>query len=125
MSTFKKCTCCGSLWFTREEFLSENQLELVGYQVNFANLELGYLLFNHLTCQSTIAVPAGRFKDLYNGPVFSERKTATENCPGYCADRDAMGPCEQQCECAYVREIIQIVKKWPKNDSPPARAAQG
>lgn len=125
MSIFKKCTCCGSPWFTREEFLSDIYLDFVGYQVNFANLELGYFLFNHLTCQSTIAVPAGLFKDLYDGPIFSERKTNTENCPGYCGERDALGSCELECECAYVREIIQIVRKWPKNDCPPAKIAQG
>ena len=125
MSIFKKCTCCGNPWFTREEFLSDNQLDFVGYQVNFANLELGYFLFNHLLCQSTIAIPAGMFKDLYDGPIFAERKTGHEDCPGYCNDRDVLAPCGTECECAYVREIIQIVRRWPKIDCPPAKIAQG
>ena len=103
--------------------MGDDQLDFVGYQVNFSNLELGYFLFNHLTCQSTIAVHAGLFKDLYDGPVFSERQTNTENCPGYCGDRDAFGPCEAECECAYVREIIQIVRRWPKNECPPTKIA--
>ena len=125
MSIFKLCTRCDNPWVTRDEFLSDIQLNYLGYQVNFANLELGYFLFNHLTCQSTIAIPAGLFKDLYDGPIFSERKTNAENCPGYCVDREAFGPCEQECECAYVREVIQIVRNWPKNDCPPAKIAQG
>ncbi|MBW2656958.1 MAG: hypothetical protein JRC59_04530 [Deltaproteobacteria bacterium] len=124
MSVFKKCTCCNHPWFSRDEFLEDNKLQLVGYQVNFGKLELGYFLFNHLTCLSTIAVPAGMFRDLYDGPVFSERKTDTENCPGYCGDRDILDPCDQECECAYVREIIQVVQNWPKNKDQPARVAQ-
>jgi hypothetical protein len=124
MSVFKKCTCCNHPWVSRDEFLEDSKLQLVGYQVNFGKLELGYFLFNHLTCLSTIAVPAGMFRDLYDGPVFSERKTDTENCPGYCGDRDILDPCDQECECAYVREIIQVVQNWPKNKDQPARVAQ-
>lgn len=125
MSIFKQCTCCNNSWFSRTEFLADNRLAFVGYQVNFSNLELGYFLFNHLTCRSTIAVSAGLFKDLYDGPIFTERKTNTENCPGYCGDREIFNPCGEECECAYVREIIQIVRKWPKDECQPSAAAQG
>jgi len=124
MPVFKKCTCCDYPWLSRGEFLTDIQLVFVGYQVNFSNLELGFFLFNHTACQSTIAVPAGYFKDLYDGPIFAERKTNSENCPGYCGERDAFGPCEQECECAYVREIIQIVRQWPKNECEPSRISQ-
>jgi hypothetical protein len=125
MSIFKKCTCCNNPWLTREEFLSDNQLDFVGYQVNFANLELGYFLFNHLLCQSTIAIPAGLFRDLYDGPVFAERKTNLADCPGYCDDREALDLCGTECECAYIREVIQIVRRWPKTDCPSFKIAQG
>ena len=124
MPVFKKCTCCDYPWLSRGEFLADIQLVFVGYQVNFSNLELGYFLFNHTACQSTIAVPAGYFKDLYDGPIFSERKTNSENCPGYCCERDAFGRCEQECECAYVREIIHIVRQWPKKECEPSRISQ-
>ena len=124
MPIFKECTCCKSPWYSREEFLGDSKLDFIGYQVNFANLELGYFLFNHLTCQSTIAVHAGLFKDLYNGPIFSERKTGSESCPGYCLDRDVLEPCQAQCECAYIREIIQIVRNWPRGDCRPADQAR-
>ena len=125
MQLFKKCTCCDWPWFSRDELLQDSRLELIGYQVNFGELELGYFLFNHLICQSTIAVPAGLFKDLYEGPIFSDRKTDTENCPGYCEDKDILDPCAQECECAYVREIVQIVRNWPKDECQPTKIAQG
>ena len=96
--------------------MQDENTKLVGYQANFCQLELGYFLFNHLTCESTIAIPAGLFKDLYAGPVFAERMTGTEVCQGFCEDMDAIEPCDAQCECAYVREIMQIIRNWPKAD---------
>jgi hypothetical protein len=125
MEIFKKCTCCESPWYSRDAFLQDRNIALVGYQANFCQLELGYLLFNHLTCKSTIAIPAGRFKDLYEGPLFSQRMHGSEICQGFCEDIDALEPCENQCECAYVREILQIIKQWPKVTHQFAEAAHG
>jgi hypothetical protein len=111
---FKKCTCSASPWITRDEFLQDENTQLVGYQANFSHLELGYFLFNHLTCKTTIAIPAGLFKDLYAGPVFSQRLTGSEVCHGYCKEMEVLEPCENQCECAYIREIVQLIRNWPK-----------
>jgi hypothetical protein len=116
MDFFKKCSCCEIPWFTRDEFIQDGQIELVGYQANFCQLELGYLLFNHLNCESTIAVHAGLFKDLYSGPIFGQRLTDSEVCQGLCKDSVALETCDQKCECAYIREILQIIRTWPKAD---------
>ena len=124
MIIFKTCTCCDFPWSSRTEFLQDGNTELVGYQANFCQLELGYFLFNHLTCESTIAIPAGLFKDMYAGPLFAQRLTGTEVCQGFCDDMDAIEPCDAQCECAYVREIMQIIRKWPKKVNQPANIAQ-
>jgi hypothetical protein len=48
--------------------------------------------------------------------MVEERKTGTEECPGYCLHQDELQPCPARCECAYVREIIQIIRNWPKRD---------
>ena len=125
MKLFKKCSCCESPWFSRLEFLEDENLDLIGYQANFCQLELGFFLFNHLTCQSTIALPAGLFVDLHAGPIFSQRLTGTEICQGFCKDEKALEPCENQCECAYIREVIQIIKNWPKEAPRLPRLAQG
>jgi hypothetical protein len=45
--------------------------------------------------------------------------------PGYCNDREILNPCSEACECAYVREIVQIVRKWPKDEYRPAKVSQG
>ncbi len=111
------CTCCNCSWETRDELLSDSRLQIVGYQVNFDDLLLGFILFNHLTCQSTLAVPAGLFRDIYDGPVFSQRATGNEECPGYCLRESELNACPAKCECAYVREILQIIRNWPRAEN--------
>jgi len=125
MKTFKKCSCCKYTWYTRDEFLQDASIDLIGYQANFCNLELGLFLFNHLTCESTIAISAGFFKELNDGPVFTERLTGTEVCQGFCLDMDALDHCENQCECVWVRDIMQVIRAWPKGMQQLAKAAQG
>ena len=111
---FKTCTGCGHHWLTRDVLLQDPAIQMVGYQANFEQLELGLFLFNHLECRSTIAVPAGRFRDLYAGPVFSQCLLGEDRCLEYCLRQDELGVCTQPCECAYVREIIQVIRNWPK-----------
>ncbi len=116
MDKFKKCTNCGHLWQLRKDFLDDPTTEIVGYQVNFDHLHLGLILFNHLKCGTTLGIPAGEFKDLYTGPVYNDRLTGTEQCNEYCLHENNLDPCPEKCECAYIREILQIIRHWPKND---------
>jgi hypothetical protein len=110
---FKKCPNCDFEWDSRESFLKDANISIIGYQAHFEELTLGLLLFNH-SCKTTLAIRAGAFRDLYDGPVFAKRATGSEACRGYCLNRYELQQCDVQCECAYVRKIIQIVKNWPK-----------
>lgn len=115
---FKECGCCHLIWEDRDSFLSDPGIELVGYQVDFRDLTMGLFLLNHTDCGSTLAIRAEAFRDLYDGPVFMERKTGSESCPGHCLHHDNLEPCPAACECAYVRETIQVVKAWAKQGMP-------
>ena len=110
---FKQCTACGFKWSTRDRFLEDPDIELVGYQVNFVELLAGFFLFNH-SCGTTLAVLSEAFEDLYDGPVFTDRATGSEECQEHCLHEDDLSPCPAQCECAFVREIIQYIKSWSK-----------
>ncbi len=114
MDEFKKCTFCSHRWQSRKDFLEDPATDLIGYQVNYDHLNLGLFLFNHLECGTTLGIPAGSFKDMYKGPVYKERLTGTQHCPEYCLHEDQLDPCPAKCECAYVREILQTVQRWPK-----------
>ncbi len=72
---FKICPLCGQSWATRLQFLEDAGLELVGYQVDFQELSLGLFLFNHRSCQTTLAIRAQSFRDLYDGPVYRDCRT--------------------------------------------------
>ena len=115
MSTiFKTCSSCSKRWETREDFLGDAEVVSIGYQVNFRELELGLLLFNHQACKTTMAIEAREFRDLYEGPVFEKRKQDTAECPNLCLHSNNLRPCPAQCECGYIREICDRVARWPK-----------
>ncbi len=106
---FKTCTLCGTTWDNREDFLDDERVALVGYQADFTDLKLGYFLFNH-ECRTTLSVHAGLFFDLYNGEIFNGSMRGTAECPEYCLHKSDLRPCPAACECAFVREIIGIIR---------------
>ena len=111
---FKICTLCGTAWPTRDDFLADPHIKLLGYSVHFKDLELGLFLFNHSSCLTTLAIKACAFTDLYEGPIFTERATGTASCPGYCLHQSELRPCPARCECAYVREVVDKASNWNK-----------
>lgn len=114
---FKRCPLCGATWPDRDSFLRDSELKLIGYQADFSRLELGLLLFNHV-CSTTLSLKVAAFKDLYDGPVFKERKTGNPECLGLCLKRSELAPCPAKCECAYVREIMRMIQGWGKAPLP-------
>ena len=98
------------------KFLKDPLLEIMGYQADIENLEYGLFLFNHneKDCGSTIAIRVREFKDLYDGPVYSQCLLGTEECHELCLHKYNLKPCPAKCECSYVRDLVQIVKNWEK-----------
>lgn len=113
LQVFKECLPCGNKWFARDDFLEDSSIEITGYQVNLDDLLAGTFLFNH-SCGSTLSLSVRYFNGLYEGPIFKERATGSDDCPEYCLYQDQLDKCSARCECAYVRNIIDIIKKWPK-----------
>ncbi len=111
--SFKQCSVCSFSWPTRASLLSDANIQIIGYQVHFEQLLTGLFLFDH-SCGGTIAFEASHFQDLYDGPIFAEPLTGSDECPGYCLYESQLLPCPAECECAYVREIIQVVNNWPE-----------
>lgn len=109
---FKRCPGCGDEWPTRDQFMGDRNLELNGYKADFEQLEYGLFFFTHLklNCFSTMVIEVVQFLDLYPGKIHLQRRTGEADCPGYCLDKDQLDRCEAICECAFVREIMQIIK---------------
>jgi hypothetical protein len=109
---FKKCHNCGCEWESRDQFLSDADIQLIGYQVNFREIALGLVYFNH-ACMGTLTIPAYYFVDLYHGPVFEKHQKIADDRPEYCFRKDEIKPCPEQCECAFIKGVLQVIKYWP------------
>ena len=116
MKIFKNCPTCKKVWQTRDEFLGDPEIELTGYQAHFQELRTGLFLFNH-NCRATLAMNLEDFIDLCDGPIFSSHKVAPADCPRYCLNQRELRPCPVECDCHYVRDLIQILKNWSKRPS--------
>ena len=112
--SFHRCPSCGVEWNSRDAFLKDPNIQIIGYQVNFVKLTAGLFLFNH-SCKGTSAIYVDEFKDLYDGPIFEENLTGSDACPDYCRHQRNLQPCPNKCECVSVREIVQIIKNWKKD----------
>lgn len=108
--TFKSCAVCGAQWATREDFLSDDEIRLVGYQAHFEELETGLLYFDH-SCKNTLAVQAEDFKDMYDGPVFTKCMRGTSECPEYCQHKDDLSYCANACECSWIRKVLKVISE--------------
>ncbi len=107
---FKQCPKCKYKWQSRRDFLDDEGISVIGYQVNFDSTRLGFFLFNH-SCGTSLALQVRDFVDLYDGPLYHQRMTGSEDCPGYCLHQNNLDPCPAECECAFVREILQILRR--------------
>lgn len=113
MRNFKQCPSCGRQWLSQEEFLADPDIVLIGLQVCFESLLKGLILFTH-SCETTFPVEVGRFENLYDGPIYNERVTGSADCLGYCLNEKEFKPCTAKCDCAFVREILQVIRNFPK-----------
>lgn len=117
---FKQCPHCAEVWPDRPALLEDPDVELVGYQSWLPDSVVGMFLLNHIACGTTLAIDANEFTDLHDGPVYAERLAFTDSCSGLCQDWSQLDACPQKCECAFVREVLQIVRNWPKQRKPSA-----
>jgi hypothetical protein len=115
-TNYQDCPVCGAGWRSRDEFLSDPDIQVSGYQVNFDNLRLGFFLFNHMTCRNTLGAKASDFLDLHDGPVYEQNLRGGRECPGYCLHQSELRPCTARCECAFVRDVLDRLRRWPKRD---------
>lgn len=107
---FKQCNTCKKIWNSRDEFLNDPDISLIGYQVHFKSLEKGLFLFNHNgECRTTLAIEAINFFDMFSGERYDECRAKLPGCPGYCLQVRNLDRCDQFCECAFIREILYII----------------
>lgn len=107
---------CSKQWNCRETFLSDPELDFIGYQANFGIMEQGLFYFTHEIeiCGSTMILQAEEFFSLYQGKKYSDIKQGTEVCSAKCLDKKRLDRCQAHCEFAFAREVCQIIKDRPR-----------
>ncbi len=108
---FKSCTACNQKWLLRENMLYDPNVKLLGYQMNFSDIGSGLLYFNHSgsNCKTTFAIKVSEFKEMYDGPEYSENMMAENDCPMYCLRRSELRSCGLPCSVAFIREIMMNI----------------
>ena len=114
MNNFKVCPKCRYEWETREDFLGDPSISVIGFLADNVEVEKGAYLFNHMPpknrCNSTLAIYVSQFMDLYHGPKHEDLKAGSEECSGYCARVEVLERCNACCRNATARELISIIK---------------
>jgi len=113
----KTCPTCKTIWNTLDEFLSDPELKLAGYQVHPDDLEGGIFFFthHHEGCFTTLAIPITALLSLNDRPLLAKRDE--QLCIGseFCVHQGDLSPRRPvKCECAWVRDILQTIRTWPK-----------
>ncbi|HJO91829.1 MAG TPA: hypothetical protein QF753_00380 [Victivallales bacterium] len=113
---FKRCPNCDHIWNTRDELLSDNNVILKGYLLGFSELRASLIYFDHNEhdCNSTFSLKIEYFKDLIPETTFTSKVIIPETCPEYCLRKYDLTPCVHNCECSYVRNVLEIIKHWNK-----------
>ncbi|MFP4458937.1 MAG: hypothetical protein ACLFSQ_05055 [Candidatus Zixiibacteriota bacterium] len=96
---FHKCPSCGKIWRTRDEFLDDPDLVVIGYQENYPQPGQGFFLFNH-NCGTTTGVSVDKFADLYYRPL-EDIKPDEQKKPELNAKLDI-----SESYSSYLREIL-------------------
>lgn len=112
-SDFKTCTVCAHRWPRIADLVRDESLYINGYQASFSDAHEGLFLVTHTVdgCGTTLAIMAGALKKLYTGPEHTFRMAFTERCPGRCLHQDDLGPCSNDCDMRWVRDVLQVLRQ--------------
>ena len=107
---FRTCPKCGFEWRSRDQFINDPNIMIIGYQLNYVEFVAGFFYFNH-SCKDTFTIRANVFENLYNSPVFENWGVGSELFPEHCLRYKESESCPIKCECAFVKKIIQKFRK--------------
>jgi len=108
---YRKCNC-GKTWKTRDEFLRDKAVKIIGYQPDFINHKYNHFLFHHKTkgCGLFFAVRASDFSDLREKECPNDLCFGHDDCPRYCTDTFELRVCSVTCRNASDRIIASKIK---------------
>lgn len=105
---------CGRSWETREQFLEDPEVRLVGLQVVGDLPDANVVVFEH-RCGTSVSVLARRLHDLL-GPVADDEWPlallyGTADCHGLCTELSNLDGCDRPCRNAYDRRVAAWIAR--------------
>jgi hypothetical protein len=110
-ANYRKCDC-GKTWKTRDAFLRDKAVKIIGYQPDFINHKYNHFLFQHKIkgCGVFFAVRASDFSDLREKACPNELCFGHDECPQYCTDTFDLRVCSVTCRNASDRSIASKIR---------------
>jgi len=115
---FRTCGMCRRSWATREEFLEDPALKLLGLQVVAELPDANLIMWEH-ECGTSVSVLARRLRDLL-GPVDGGAwplplLLGSKDCQQLCTKLENLGACDRPCRNAFDRRVtawlVQMVER--------------
>jgi len=99
---------CRKQWATRQEFLADPNLRLLGLQAVPHHADGNLLMFEH-DCGTTVSVLAWRLRDLLPPEQRGEEDLpslyGSEQCSGFCNKLEELSACDLACSSARDRRL--------------------
>lgn len=108
---FRKCHC-GRTWKTRDDFLRDRDVKIVGYQPDFVTGKYNHFLFQHRakSCGRFFGIRASDFGDLREKECSNDLCVGQEGCPGYCTNTFDLRVCSVTCRNATDRMLASKLR---------------
>ena len=105
---FRTCGMCRKTWATREDFLEDPGIRLLGLQAVPELADANVLVFEH-ECGTSVSVLAHKLRDLL-APAEAHDATlpllyGTEACQKLCTNIASRSTCDRPCRNAYDRRL--------------------
>jgi len=115
---FKICSKCKTEWKSRDDFLNDPNIVMLGLMANNDDYKNGAYLFTHKlpddSCNTSIGLFVYNFQDMYKGEIYDTLKMGTDECSGHCVKINELANCSAHCRNAVARKIMQeILNKLP------------
>ena len=108
LGPFRTCGMCHKQWPTRQDFLADPGLRLLGLQAVPHHPDGNLLVFEH-DCGTTVSVLAWRLRDLAPAGAPGEASLpllyGTEGCNGFCNRLEELSACDRACSNARDRRL--------------------
>jgi hypothetical protein len=100
------------------------RLRLDGYSAFFDDPANGLVFVTHRVpgCGTTLTLYAGQLRVLFSGTDYPELHKGADDCHRLCLDRSRLEECDAECSMAWVRDVLQYLRRHEMPDDGAAAA---